>query len=121
MNKKLFLLLEKFEKEKKKLSSIKVFRKGSISKRWMSCGNSLCKCKTDKKFRHGPYYWWTTKESGKTKAILIPENFLTEGRSYINNNKIFQKQILVLSKLADQIVRINIKILKKEIKLKLKN
>lgn len=113
MQKQLNRLLQKFEKEKKNLLSIGVFRKGSITKRWMTCGNPICKCKIDKSKRHGPYYWWTTKENGHTQAIIVPKEFLSEARIYLKNYKQLKMQIKVVSQLSEQIIRKKLELAKK--------
>lgn len=102
-----------FEKERHRLSETEVFWKGSITKRWMTCGNPACRCKTHKNGRHGPYYWWTTKEKGQTKAILIPEEFLAEAKSYLKNASELKKKIRRLSQLSSEIVEIKLKFSKK--------
>ena len=103
------LLAYKFAKEKKGFLSIDIFRKGSITKRWMTCGRPRCSCKTDINKRHGPYYWWTTKEKGKTKALLISKSFLAEARAYIKNYKLLKIKIKALSQLSEQIIQIKLK------------
>lgn len=111
--KKLRRLLLKFEKEKRRLSDVKIFWKGSIAKRFMTCGNPACKCKTSKTKRHGPYYWWTTKEKNRTKAIIIPKEFLSEAKTYLKNCKQLKKKIYALSELSDEIIEIKLKIVKR--------
>lgn len=102
-----------FEKEKIRLTETGVFWKGSLTKRWMTCGNPACRCKTRKNGRHGPYYWWTTKEKGRTKAILIPKEFLAEAKSYLKNAEELKKKIRRLSQLSSAIVEIKLKFSKK--------
>ena len=105
-------LLDKFEKQKRKLLSVGVFRKGTISKRWMPCGNPSCKCHSDKQKRHGPYYWWTTKVKGKTKAIFVRKESLDEAKSYLKNYKELKKIIFELSQLSERIVQNKLRIRK---------
>ncbi len=114
MQKQLNRLLQKFEKEKENLLSIGVFRKGSITERWMTCGNPICKCKTDITKQHGPYYWWTTKERGRTQAIIVPKEFLSEARIYLKNYKQLKMQINAVSQLSEQIVRKKLEFAKRQ-------
>lgn len=102
-----------FEKKKRKLLSVGLFHKGTISKRWIPCGKPSCKCHTDKKKRHGPYYWWTTKVKGKTKAIYVREESLVEAKSYIKNYQELKSIIFELSQLSERIIRKKLKIRKK--------
>lgn len=112
--KQLKRLLQKFEKQKEELLSIEVFRKGSITKRWMTCGNPICKCKIDKAKRHGPYYWWTTKENGHTQAIIVPKDFLSEARTYLKNYKKLKMQVNALSQLSERIIRKKLEFAKRQ-------
>ena len=40
--------------------------RGTIGKYRTQCGSPGCRCHTDPEARHGPYYIWTRKVSGKT-------------------------------------------------------
>ena len=102
-------LQDEFEKKKQELLSVDVFRKGTISKRWMPCGKPSCPCHTDKQKRHGPYYWWTTKVSGKTKAIFVRRESLDDAKFYLQNYKDLKRIIFELSQLSEQIVKIKLK------------
>lgn len=108
--------MSRFEKIKKEMTKIGFFKKGSITKRWQTCGNPNCKCSKDKESRHGPYYWWTFKENTRTKAILVPEKMLPEVKSYIENSKLLQNKIKLLEKLSEKIIKMEIKIYRKKIK-----
>jgi len=103
------LWAEEFQRLKKEISEIGIFRNGSISKRWQTCGNSRCRCKRAKEYRHGPYYWWTTKEKTKTRAILVPSEMLDEAYVYIENSRLLRKKMKILAKLADKIVQNRVK------------
>ena len=107
-----------FEKERIRLAETGVFWRGSLAKRWMTCGNPACRCQTRKNGRHGPYYWWTTKENGRTKAILIPKQFLAEAKSYLKNAEELKKKIRRLSRLSSEIVEIKLEFSKQR---KMKN
>jgi DNA repair exonuclease SbcCD ATPase subunit len=110
--KQLKQLLERFEKKKAELSSIGVFRKGSITKRWTTCGNPRCQCHSDDSRRHGPYYWWTTKEKGRTQAIFVPKEFLSEARTCLKNYKQLQRQLKTLSEVSERIIRKKLELLR---------
>ncbi len=108
--------MSRFEKIKKEMTKIGFFKKGSITRRWQTCGNPNCKCSKDKELRHGPYYWWTFKENARTKAILVPEKMLPEVKSYIENSKLLQNKIKLLEKLSEKIIKMKIKIYRKKFK-----
>ncbi len=102
-------LEEQFEKQKKNLLSTDIFWKGSITKRWMTCGNSNCRCNTDKKHRHGPYYYWTTKKKGRSEAVLLPKESVAEAKIYLQNYKELNRNLKALFQLSEKIIRKKLK------------
>ena len=109
-------LKDEFELVKKEIAGISYLKKGSIVKCYQTCGTASCKCHKDKKFRHGPYWWWTTKENGKTRSILVPKQMLDEVRSYIDNFKLLKSKVKLLEEISEQIIKSKIKIYRKELK-----
>ena len=55
----------------RKLSNLGLVLRGSIGARRMPCGNPKCRCKSDPKRRHGPYYLWTRKVAAKTVTVRL--------------------------------------------------
>jgi hypothetical protein len=56
------------------LSGVKYISSGTLQKRTKRCGNPACRCATDPKARHGPYYEWSYMHRGKLKhRTLTPE------------------------------------------------
>ncbi len=51
---------------KEKISSKEYILHGSLTETFKQCGKENCRCYTDKKHWHGPYWIWTRKENGKT-------------------------------------------------------
>ena len=47
------------------------FRRGSLLKRYMTCGKPACACKSSPPRLHGPYYQWTRKTGGKTVTVYF--------------------------------------------------
>ena len=44
---------------------------GTITRKYGTCGKKNCRCVSDKKYWHGPYYIWTRKEEGKTVTKIL--------------------------------------------------
>ena len=107
-----------FDRVKGELCSISYLKKGSLSKCYQTCGTPGCKCHKDKKYRHGPYWWWSAKENGKTKSILVPEGMLSEVRSYIDNYSLLISKINMLEEISEKIIKARIKDYRKEQKKK---
>ncbi len=53
------------------LSHIGFFRRGTLLKRMMTCGKSVCACKASPPRLHGPYYQWTRKVDGRTVTVNL--------------------------------------------------
>ncbi len=47
------------------LERMEVACPGTLTVRTKSCGKSTCRCSTDPKARHGPYFEWSRYEDGK--------------------------------------------------------
>ncbi len=66
--------LEQLAHIRAELQAFDMVLRGSITKRFMPCGTTGCRCQADPPQLHGPYYQWTTKVHGKTQTLrLKPE------------------------------------------------
>ncbi|MBC8359175.1 MAG: hypothetical protein H8E54_09570 [Candidatus Aminicenantes bacterium] len=45
--------------------------RGSVLTYFLPCGKKGCRCKSDKDSLHGPYYYISVSEKGKTKMYLL--------------------------------------------------
>ena len=45
--------------------------RGSVLTYFLPCGKQGCKCKKDKDSLHGPYYYISVSEKGKTRMYLL--------------------------------------------------
>jgi hypothetical protein len=45
--------------------------RGSVVTYFLPCGKRGCRCKTEKDSLHGPYYYLSVSEKGKTKMYLL--------------------------------------------------
>lgn len=65
---------QRFQGLKQEFERLGYFCKGTVLKRMMKCGKAACACQNDPAKRHGPYFEWTYKASGKTVNVkLTPE------------------------------------------------
>jgi hypothetical protein len=44
---------------------------GTLSRRFMRCGKSSCRCSWDPDARHGPYFEWTRHDRGRFTNIRL--------------------------------------------------
>jgi hypothetical protein len=54
-----------------RLAKPKPMRRGSISERFMKCGQATCRCHKDPAARHGPYVSVTRMVKGKTSSRYL--------------------------------------------------
>lgn len=66
---------EQLEKERqeliKGLPRWKDILRGSVLTYFLPCGKQGCRCKSDKDNLHGPYYYLSVSEGGKTRMYLL--------------------------------------------------
>jgi hypothetical protein len=64
-------LQQRYQQLKGALARVGYFRRGSLVKRFMTCGKPSCACKASPPRLHGPYYQWTRKIGGKTVTVFF--------------------------------------------------
>lgn len=77
---RLQLYQQAYHRLARQLGSLGYILKGSVQLRWVECGQPACRCHRGPRFRHGPYYWWTSKRGGKTVTSVLTEE---EGKLYL--------------------------------------
>lgn len=82
------------------LANVGLISAGSITRRYTQCGTPTCRCHADPPRKHGPYYQWTAKVTGKTVTKRLTE---TEARLYqewIDNDRELRSLIANMRKIA---------------------
>lgn len=86
--------IKKIKSEKKKLWEELLkedyFLQGTLVEAYLRCGKSNCRCARDEKFKHGPKYYLSFKERGKSKMVYIREGKVEEVQKAIENYKNFK-------------------------------
>jgi hypothetical protein len=72
---------------KSQILQIGFVTEGSLSKRYLTCGKSSCRCGDDPEHRHGPYYQLTWKRKGRTVSQFIPEPLAHHYEEWIRNRQ----------------------------------
>lgn len=70
-----------------RLSRIGFLWPGSLTRRYLKCGNPRCACRTDPDARHGPYLYWSTKKGGKTVSRKLPPEEAQVLKQWIANRR----------------------------------
>jgi len=55
------------------------------------CGKAACRCKTSKRFRHGPYLHLSLLRNGKTRMIHLPRQWEEEVKAGVEAARRFRK------------------------------
>jgi hypothetical protein len=69
----------------RQLSRVDLICSGTLSERTKTCGKPNCRCATDPAARHGPYYEWTWRESGKLLHKIVSASQARQLRRAIDN------------------------------------
>jgi hypothetical protein len=66
---------QEYARIKARIQDVGFICEGSLVQRWMPCGKPNCRCCTNPKQRHGPYWQLSWKEAGRTVSRrLSPEH-----------------------------------------------
>jgi len=86
-----------------RLMKPKGMRVGSVVRQYMFCGKPSCVCHRDAKKKHGPYYYLSYKEEGKSRYKYLGKATSPEverGRNY----QMFQRGMARLGKIHREVI-----------------
>jgi hypothetical protein len=98
--------LRQFEAYRDELDQIGFILTGSITKRFMRCGTAGCRCQTNPKALHGPYYEWTRKVRGKTVSVRLKKKEAEQLMEWIENKRRFYEIISKMEKITIEAVNL---------------
>ena len=84
-------LRQAYERLARSLAEVGYIFPGTITKRFIPCGKSSCRCAADPDQRHGPYYEWTRKVRGKTATVRLTAEQARLCREWIENRRRLKK------------------------------
>ncbi|MEW6282753.1 MAG: DUF6788 family protein [Candidatus Eremiobacterota bacterium] len=70
----------RYDRLRRRLARLGYLAVGTVTASRLPCGNPDCRCRRAPRFRHGPYYYWTSKVGGKTVSKLLKPD---EARLYL--------------------------------------
>ena len=92
--------LRQFEAYRSELDQIKFILTGSITKRFMRYGTVGCRCQTNPKALHVPYYEWTRKVQGETVSVRLKKKEAKQLMEWIENKRRFYEIISNMEKIT---------------------
>lgn len=75
------------------LAQARPMRRGSLSERYMKCGQSSCRCQQDPEARHGPYFSLTRGAGGTTRSRYLSQGQAILTRVQIEAGQKFRRQV----------------------------
>jgi hypothetical protein len=80
-------------------------RIGSVVKQYMFCGKASCACHRDPQKKHGPYYYLSYKEGGRSRYKYLGK---AEGPGVerARNYQVFQRGIAQLGRMHREIIEL---------------
>ncbi len=96
---------EKYKKAKAEIDDLGFVLQGSVVERWMECGKAACRCHEDPEARHGPYYQWTWKAGGKTRAVYLTKEQAALCKRWSQNNRRLNQIVSRLRSISLQAAR----------------
>jgi hypothetical protein len=84
---------EAVRKLAKELAEPRPMRRGSVSERFMKCGQRECRCQHEPQARHGPYFSLTRAEDGKTRSRYLSAEQSAIARQQVAAGQEFRKQV----------------------------
>ena len=80
-------LRKRIDQCKAEMAEVGVVLRGSVTRRYMPCGKTGCKCLADPPVLHGPYFQWTMKVEGKTRTVRLTEDQAAIFQTWIDNDR----------------------------------
>jgi hypothetical protein len=75
-------------------------RPGSVTRRFMPCGQPTCRCMAKPPQLHGPYYQWSHKIGGKTVSLRLSEEQAKLALEWAGNYKQLKKLLRRMEQIA---------------------
>jgi hypothetical protein len=104
--------LERYELIKSEIARLGLIKKGNVTRNTYVCGTPNCKCKKNRKFRHGPYFLLSWKVNNVTKSMLLPVELVPLIKGYKKNYQKMKKLTDKMDQTAGEIIKEKIKSMK---------
>src|SRR5262245_7399884 len=75
------------------LGQAQPMRRGSLSVRYMRCGQANCRCQSDPEARHGPYFSLTRGAGGTTRSRYLTEEQAQKVRDQVAAGQEFRRRV----------------------------
>ncbi len=97
----------KLEEAKAELVGLGFILQGSVTERRMECGKAGCRCHGDPGARHGPYYQWSWKASGRTASVYLSPAQAELCRQWVANHRRAEKILKRMREISKRAARLH--------------
>ena len=91
---------EDYRELKSRIVELGWARPGSVTRRFMPCGQPTCRCMAKPPQLHGPYYQWSHKIRGKTVSLRLSEEQAKLALEWAGNYKQLKKLLRRMEQIA---------------------
>jgi hypothetical protein len=94
---------QEYRRIKARIQDVGFICEGSLVQRWMPCGKPNCRCSTNPKQRHGPYWQLSWKEAGRTVSRRLSPEHARLYKEWIANRRALEsllRQMQAVSRTA---------------------
>lgn len=98
-----------YNRLRRSLAKIGYACKGSLAGRSMPCGRSGCRCNKGRRHWHGPYFDWSWKVSGKTKAVRLTPKQAKLMRGFVRNDRKLRRIVNEMRTLSLKVIQAELK------------
>ena len=82
---------DRVERLRRQIVAVELLCPGSLVRRFNTCGRPQCRCASDPAARHGPYYIWSRRESGRlVQTVASPAQAKVLERAIRNHRKVLE-------------------------------
>ena len=92
-HRRLKALDRRYERLRRKLAKSGYLAHGTVSESYLACGNPRCHCHKDRRHRHGPYVYWSTKVKGRTVSRLLRPAEARLYKEWVGNRRLLDATI----------------------------
>ena len=99
----------RYNRLRQSLAKIGYACKGSLATHSMPCGRSGCRCNKGRRHWHGPYFDWSWKVRGKSKAVRLTPKQGKLMRRYVQNDRKLRRIVAEMRTLSLKVVQAQLK------------
>ncbi len=98
---------QQYQRVKAEILALGYVLQGSVVERWKECGKTACRCHSDVRARHGPYYQWSWKTRGRTVSVHLDKEQAALCKRWVGNNRRLERILTRMRTLSLRVARLH--------------